>query len=66
MMKPGGKFMLLNRVNRAIPVLGGWYDDGKRVEDALESAGFKMLSSESLDNNPIYEPGSVWSVWERI
>lgn len=64
MVEPGGKLFVVNRVNRCIPVMSGWHDDGLSVPDALATAGFEKIEETAL-GAPIYAAGSVWSVWRR-
>lgn len=65
-VKEGGTLCLLNRRNRAIPIMGGsWLEDGKDVAKAVAERGFKILSAYDL-GLPIFESGSIWSTWTRI
>lgn len=61
-LRPGAPLFLLNRVERVIPVIGGWVPDGKDVPTALRGAGFTLEVEEQL-GPPLYATGSVWSVW---
>jgi 2-polyprenyl-3-methyl-5-hydroxy-6-metoxy-1,4-benzoquinol methylase len=61
-LKPGGHLFLLNRVERLIPVVGGWISDGKDVAAALRASGFTLEVEESL-GLPLYAEGSIWSIW---
>lgn len=61
-LKTGAPLFVLNRVERVIPIVGGWTADGKDVWAALRGAGFKLDTEEHL-GPPIYADGSVWAVW---
>jgi 2-polyprenyl-3-methyl-5-hydroxy-6-metoxy-1,4-benzoquinol methylase len=61
-LSDGAPLFVLNRVERVIPVVGGWTTDGKDVWAALRGAGF-VLETEQQLSLPLYEPGSVWAVW---
>jgi SAM-dependent methyltransferase len=61
-LRPDAPLFVLNRVERVIPVVGGWMPDGKDVWRALREAGFRLDTEEHLEP-PLYAAGSVWAVW---
>lgn len=64
-LKPDGRLYVLNRRNRCVPVVGGWHDDGKDIAAELNRGFFQRRVFEQL-GPPVYEPGSEFSIWERV
>jgi len=67
MLKPGGKLLVVNNVNRVVPTTGGWIDDGVDVRAVLNDY-FTEVEYGQLSNDiapGTFRDSTFWAIYQK-